>query len=254
VGERTRYEPGEFCWVGLATSDLESAKAFYTSLFGWEAEDLSAGDAGTYTELRRDGKGVAILYRQTEAGSPAPPHWTSYVSVEGADATAARVRELGGTLLRGPVDLIDAGRVAAVRDPVGAIVSFWQPRSHIGASLVDEVDALCWHELVTPDVERAKSFYGDLLGWEYETEDTGYTTIKNAGSLNGGMREGIPANWLPYYMVESADAAQFKAVQVRGRMLAPPNDNPFGRFAVLADPQGAAFAVFERGKWGQTPA
>jgi predicted enzyme related to lactoylglutathione lyase len=208
VGERGSYEPGTFCWVGLATSDAAGAKAFYTSLFGWEAEDLSAGDAGTFTMLRQGGREVAILYlQQPEARAAlAPPHWTSYISVEDADASAARANELGGAaVFREPFDVLDAGRVAAIRDPTGAIVSLWQPRSRIGAALVNDVGALCWNELATTDIERAKSFFGELLGWEYETDDSGYVSIRNVGRLNGGMREqteqerGIPPNWLPYF-------------------------------------------------------
>jgi uncharacterized protein len=191
---------------------------------------------------------VAILYRQTEAGSAAPPHWTCYVSVEDADGGAALARELEGDVLREPVDLMEAGRVVAVRDPHGAILSLWQPGSRAGATLTDEVGALVWNELATPHPERAKPFYGHLLGWEFEAHPSGYTTIQNAGRLNGGIREGQPAYWHPYFMVESADTAQAGAEQAGGRTLIPPGDNPFGRFAVLTDPQGAAFGVFESGQ------
>jgi uncharacterized protein len=256
MGERSSYEPGTFCWVGLATSDPAGAKAFYTSLFGWQAEDLPAGAAGTYTSLRVDGREVATLYSQTDEAraAGAPPHWTSYVSVEDADAIAARAGELGGAAVREPFDVADAGRVAALRDPVGAIVSLWEPRSKAGAELVNDVGALCWNELATTEVEPAKSFYGDLFGWEYEIDEGGYATIKNAGRLNGGIREqteaerGIPPNWLPYFTVESVADAARSAEQLGGRTLMPSTDLSIGRFAVIADPQGAAFALFE----GQT--
>src|ERR687898_30331 len=150
MGERTRYEPGTFCWVGLATSDPAGAQAFYTSPFGWQAEDLPAGAAGTFTLLRRGGRDVAILYRQTPEAraAGAPPHWTSFISVEDAGATAARANELGGAaVFREPFDVLEAGRVAAIRDPTGAMVSLWQPRSRIGATLVNDPGALCWNEL-----------------------------------------------------------------------------------------------------------
>ena len=254
MGERTRYEPGTFCWVGLATSDPASATAFYTGLFGWHAEDFEAGAAGTYTTLRRGGGDVAILYmQQPEArAAGAPPHWTSYISVEDAEATAARADQLGGAaVFREPFDVLDAGRVAAIRDPTGAIVSLWQPRQRIGATLVNEVGALCWNELVTTDVERAKSFFGELLGWEYETADSGYASIINAGRDNGGMRaqtereRGTPPSWLPYFTVESADAAARQAEQLGGRTLLPNTEIHIGRFALIADRQAAAFAVFE---------
>jgi uncharacterized protein len=150
VGERTRYEPGTFCWVGLATSDPDSAKAFYAGLFGWETQDLSAGAAGIYTMLRESGREVAILYRQQPEAraAGAPPHWTSYISVEDAGASAAKADALGGAaVFREPFDVLDHGRVAAIRDPAGAIMSLWQARSRAGATLVNDVAALCWNEL-----------------------------------------------------------------------------------------------------------
>ena len=254
MGQRTRHDPGTFCWVGLATSDVAAAKAFYGSLFGWEANDLQAGAAGAYTMLCCGAEEVAILYRQQPEAraAGAPPHWTSYISVEDADATAARAHELGGAaVFRAPFDVLDAGRVAAIRDPTGAIASLWQPRSRIGATLVNDPGALCWNELATTDVELAKRFFRELLGWEYETDDSGYVSIKNAGNLNGGMREqaqherhSTPA-WLPYFRVESADVAAHRATRLGGRRLAPTTEGRSGRWALIADPQGAGLALFE---------
>jgi uncharacterized protein len=254
MGERTHYEPGTFCWVGLATSDPAAAERFYTSLLGWEAKELSRGEAGTYTMLRRSAHDVAILYRQQPEAraAGAPPHWTSYISVVDADATAARAGELGGAaVFREPFDVLDAGRVAAISDPTGAIVSLWQPRSRIGATLVNDVGALCWNELVTTDVERAKAYFGALLGWQYETDESGYASIRNGGRLNGGIRaqtdqeRGNPPNWLPYFTVQNADDAARDAERVGGRTIAPTTESLLGRIAVMTDPQGAAFAVLE---------
>lgn len=254
MAERARYEPGTFCWVGLATSDLAGARRFYASLFSWEGEDQPTSETSSYTLLRRDGKDVAILYRQMPAAraAGAPPHWTSFISVEDAEATAARAGELGGAAVFGkPFDVPGEGRVAAIRDPTGAIVSLWQPCSPTGAALVDEVGALCWNELTTSDVERAMSFYGELLGWEYETDASGYTTITYAGRPNGGIRRqsghdrAAEPSWLPYFTVASADDAARQAERAGGRTVYPTTDIALGRCTVLADPQGATFTVLE---------
>src|SRR5262249_18920627 len=136
MGERTRYGPGTFCWAGLATSDPAAATAFYASVFGWEAEALSAGEAGAYTVLRHAGQDVAILYRQTARAraAGAPPHWTSYISVEDAGAAAARAGQLGGAaVFREPFD-VPGAPVAAISDPAGAAVSPRQPRPPLGAT------------------------------------------------------------------------------------------------------------------------
>src|SRR5215831_17920340 len=233
MGERRRYEPGTFCWVGLATSDPAAAKHFYRRLFGWHAEDLPAGAAGTFTLLRQRGEDVAILYRQTPEAraAGAAPHWTSYISVADADATARRAGELGGAaVFRAPFDVLDAGRVAAIRDPTGAIVSLWQPGSRIGATLVNDVGALCWNELATPDVGRAKTFFGQLLGWRYRASGGDYTLIRNAGRVNGGMRRqtehesALTPNWLPYFTVERADDAVRRAARAGGRTVVSSSD------------------------------
>jgi uncharacterized protein len=253
MGEPTEYEPGAFCWVGLATSDPVGAKAFYARLFGWTSDEPAAGDPGAYTILRRNGREVAILYRQTAEAraAGAPPHWTSFVSVADADATAARAGKLGGAaVFREPFDVRGEGRVAAIRDPSGAMLSLWQPRARAGAALVNDVGAFCWNELVTPDVNRCRSFYGDLFGWRYRSGD-GDTIIENAGRLVGSMREptgqdrGVSPDWLPYLGVEHADDAARRAEQSGGHRVTPTSEAPIGRFAVLADPQGAVFAVRE---------
>ena len=249
MGERTRYEPGTFCWVGLATSNPEGAAAFYASLFGWEPDEGRG-----FGVFRLDDKAVAAVYRQTEMARAADvdPHWTSFVSVADADSSAANARELGATLPREPFDVEDAGRVATLRDPVGAIVSLWEPRSLAGAELVNDVGCFCWNELATSDVERATTFYADLFGWEYETSPTGYATISNAGTHNGGIRplrerddpDATP-NWTPYFTVANVDETGRTAESTGGRTLVPTMDLGEVRIAVLADAQGAAFVVFE---------
>src|SRR5262249_20610506 len=107
--EHRRHAPGAFCWVGLATSDPVGAKAFYCTLCGGEGEELPEGDFGAYTSRRREGKEVAILSRQSPEAraARAAPHWTPFVSVEDADASALRARELGGNVLREPLDFLD---------------------------------------------------------------------------------------------------------------------------------------------------
>ena len=86
MGARTSYSPGTFCWADLATPDVESAKAFYGRLLGWEFERLESGDAPDYIIARRDGARVAALHEATDQ----PPHWNNYVSVEDADLVAWR--------------------------------------------------------------------------------------------------------------------------------------------------------------------
>ena len=257
MGKRERYEPGTFCWVDLATTDPAGAKAFYGELFGWEAEDMPAGEGATYTMLRLDGDYVGALYEmdagQREQG--VSPYWFSYVSVESADETASRARELGGTVHGEAFDVLEAGRMAIIGDPTGAVLAAWQPREHIGARRVNDPGCFTWNELQTREPETAAGFYAGLFGWETdpvkEDGEVVYVTIRNAGSSNGGMmpiseRHGdAPSSWLTYFTVPSCDAAVEKVRELGGEVLAGPLDLGAGRIAVVSDPQGAAFALFE---------
>src|ERR687895_1352218 len=189
MGERDSYAPGTFCWADLGTTDAEAAKAFYTKVFGWEAADAPAGEAGTYTTFKLDGRDVAALYEMgEEERGRLSPHWSSYVSVEDVDAAAAKARDLGGEVMAEPLDVMEAGRMAVLRDPTGALLHLWQARGQIGAGRVNDPGCMCWNELASPDPERAGAFYRDLLGWAAETDETGYAVISLDGARNGGIR------------------------------------------------------------------
>src|SRR3954447_16147409 len=109
MGERMSYAPGTFSWAELLTSDADAAKAFYTSVFGWEYRDNPVGEGIVYSTALRDGKDVAALY-----SSDQPPHWNCYVTVESADGSAARAAELGATVAAQAFDVMDVGRMATI--------------------------------------------------------------------------------------------------------------------------------------------
>lgn len=264
MGKRTSYGPGTFSWVELATTDPQGAKDFYAELFGWEAQDNPIPEdagGGVYTMLRLNGENVAALYEQRadqrEAG--APPNWFSYITVADADATAIRAKELGGAVHAGPFDVMENGRMAVIADPTGAMFGAWQARDSIGATLVNDPGCLTSNELSTNDVDRASQFYSDLFSWRIEEVDTQggprYWAIGHDGAAegrNGGMRElapeqeGVSPHWMPYFTAASADGAIATTQERGGALHAGPIDIPTGaRLAVLGDPQGAIFAIFE---------
>jgi uncharacterized protein len=249
MGERDSYAPGTFCWADLGTTDADAAKAFYSGVFGWEAVDQAAGEAGTYTTFKLDGRDIAALYEMGEAERGSlTPHWSSYVSVEDVDELAPTVLELGGEVLAHPFDVMQSGRMTALKDPTGATVNLWQPREQIGAGRVNDVGCMVWNELATPDPARARDFFAALLGWTVEPEESGYGVIKNNGALNGGVRppqDGEPTHWLVYFTIASLDDAVKKIRAAGGSVIAGPMTTPVGRVAAVRDPQGAAFALFE---------
>lgn len=255
MGTRERYEPGTFCWVDLATTDVGSAAAFYGGLFGWRIEGTPGG--GAYAMFLLDGDRVGAVYElePERRALGVPPHWLSYVSVRSADAAAARAEELGGQSFGGAFDAAPLGRMAVVQDPAGAVFAAWEARELVGARRVNDPGCFSWNDLRTGDVETASAFYSGLFGWEMngiqQDGRTVYVTIANAGGSNGGIMSltedeaGTPPFWLVYFVVPSCEGAAARARELGGRVLAGPMQPGAGTIAVLADPQGAAFAVFE---------
>jgi predicted enzyme related to lactoylglutathione lyase len=248
MGTRTEHAPGTFSWVDLTTSDAEGAKEFYGGLLGWEFEDNEIPGGGTYTMCKVGGEYVCAIPSSTDQH---PPRWNNYVTVASADETAAKAKELGGNVIEEPFDVMEAGRMALFTDPTGAALCVWEPRESIGAGRVNDPGCLTWNELHTPDPARALEFYTALFGWSTEEMDTqggpSYTVIKVGERTNGGVMDaqpGEPPNWLPYFTVESRDGAVEQATGLGARELAR-LDMQQGLIAALADPQGAAFAVFE---------
>jgi predicted enzyme related to lactoylglutathione lyase len=145
---------------------------------------------------------------------------------------------------------MDAGRMSVVADPTGAPIALWQAKNNIGASVVNEPGAFTWNELQTPDPEAAAAFFGKLVGWKAQyDEGLDYTVFLVGDSPVGGAMKpampGIPPSWLVYFEVADTDDTVAKAKSGGGTVLAEPMDIPPGRFAVLADPQGAVFGVIK---------
>jgi predicted enzyme related to lactoylglutathione lyase len=249
--------PGTFCWPELATTDQQGGVGFYRKLFGWDVNDQPIGPGETYSMFQMRGRAVAAAcsLRPEERQHGVPPHWNAYVSVTDADDAARRAQELGGKVLAPPFDVMDAGRMAVLQDPTGAVFQVWQPKRHIGARILREPGALCWTELATRDTSAAKKFYTSLFGWKEKTStDAGmtYTEFSVDNTPGAGMMEmnaqmaGVPPHWLPYFQVADVDASASKAKELGGGFFVPPMDIPnVGRFSVIRDPQGAAFAIFK---------
>ena len=252
MAERTSYTPGTFSWIDLSTTDQDGAKTFYGELLGWDADDQPVGDGVVYSMMNIGGKPVAGISPQNEMQrqAGAPPAWNSYVTVESADDAADRATKLGATVVAPPFDVMDVGRMAVIQDPQGGFFMVWEPKLHIGASIVNAHGALSWNELASPDLDASAGFYGELFGWDAQPlEDMPfpYRVIQNAGSGNGGMRaaqENEPTYWLVYFGTDDIDASVAKATELGGTTLMGPMDIGMGKIAILQDPQGAVFALF----------
>ena len=244
--ERSAYAPGTPSWVDLGSPDTAASAAFYGNLFGWTAAIDPRPEAGGYGMFTLRDLNVAGLGPQMNPDLP--PYWTVYVTVADADATSAAATANGATVVAGPMDVFDAGRMAVFHDPVGSFVSVWQPNEHIGAQLVNEPGTFTWNELATTDLDAATAFYTTVFGWGIDP-DAGADTAK-IFTVDGDMvcgahaaGEGEFPAWSVWFSVEDCDAAAARATELGGSVLVPPNDMDFGRGAVIADPQGAVLGI-----------
>ncbi|MFB6825267.1 VOC family protein [Streptomyces virginiae] len=251
------YKPGTPCWIDLMVPDQQAALDFYCDLFGWQGE-VGPAEQGGYSVCTLKGRPVAgIMKAMNPDGTipdPMPPTvWTTYLSTDAIDPTIKSVTDAHGTVMMGPVDVMDLGRMAVVADPTGAVFGLWQANSFDGAGIVNEHGALIWNELSTSDVPAAAAFYSAILPISTSASQMpgaeGYTEFKASGRVVGGMMNldktppGTPPNWLPYFQVDNVDEIQAAAVRAGATVLAPAFDMVAGRMAVLADPQGGPFAV-----------
>jgi uncharacterized protein len=268
-----RYIAGVPCWIDTSHPDPEAAVAFYRDLFGWDIEDVMPPDAeGSYSMARIGEGNVAAIGSVTE-GAPPVATWNTYVWVDSADETAAKVADAGGQILVEPMDVFDAGRMAVFSDPEGAVFAVWEAKRHRGADVVNVAGSLNFNNLNTKDADAAKSFYGAVFGWGTMSmgDSAEAWTLPGYGDhlelLNPGTRErmgamGAPGgfidvvatitplpdghdevapHWGVTFAVDDADATAEKAFALGGKILAPPFDAPWVRMTIIADPQGATF-------------
>jgi predicted enzyme related to lactoylglutathione lyase len=259
MADFTSHTPGTFSWPELSTSDQKGGVAFYRGLFGWDLNEQPMGPGDTYSIFQMRGKPVGAAYtmRPEEKQGGAPPHWNSYVTVANVDESAKKAASLGGKVIAPPFDVMDAGRMAVIQDPTGAFFQIWQKNRSIGAEILNEPGALCWTELTTSDTKAAEAFYTGLFGWTPKhsapSSQMEYTEFSVNGQPSIGMMAKpaqmpahIPSYWMPYFQVDNTDASVTKATGLGGKVMVPAQDIPgTGRFAIVTDPQGAMFAVFE---------
>lgn len=253
------YAPGVPCWADLQTPDVDRAVAFYEQLFGWATERRPMPGGGDYVFFTKDGHHVAACAAQSEeaASQGVPSVWTTYFAGE-ADPIVEAAVAAGGTVVLEAMDVMEDGRIALVADPTAAVFGVWQAGSHGGAGLVNEPGAMAWNELATTDLDAATTFYTEVFGFDTDDEPMHDDAVYRVFTLDGRAvcgayrllpeMAGLPPHWACYFAVEDADRAASAVEDAGGSVVRPPEDTPYGRMAVVADPGGATFLVSEMGE------
>ncbi|MFC9611249.1 VOC family protein [Streptomyces sp. NPDC056938] len=245
--------PSAPCWADLSTPDTDAARLFYQGLLGWRSEVVSDPQSEAYGLFRSGDELVAGIGPTRSPKEPSA--WLPYYQSAGVDAVIARVKGNGGTVVKGPETIAEDGVFAVCQDPSGAAFGLWQPIANTGFGVVNAPGSFCWFELLTRDPDGSKDFYQSVLGWGAKRHPYGgggtYTewsvdTEPFGGMLDtasGSFPESLPAHWMVYVAVKDTDATAARCKQLGGQILVHPTTIEPGRFAVLADPQGASFAV-----------
>ena len=259
---------GAFIWRDLMTRDPQAAQSFYEELFGWGTQ-VAEGDWGSYTmwtrgTAERPGPFGGVVKLEGPEGEAVPSHWMNYVAVGDLDAALSQVEAKGGTICVPATPIPGVGRFAVIDDPTGGTVSLMErdeeQDSPVGLHGA-EAGEFCWCEMMTGQPEQARDFYDAILqNWAFESHEMGpmgtYHMIQRqveGDQGQGGIMampaeqqaQGVRSHWLPYVAVSSVEATFERAQELGASALAPPFDvGDFGRAAILADPTGAAFAVY----------
>ncbi len=258
---------GQFVWYELMTTDPAAAQKFYTDVIGWDTQPFEGAPIPYTMWTKGDDPVGGVFEIPADAGKEGvKPHWMGHVGVPDVDATAARVKELGGSVIMGPDDVPNVGRFVVFKDPQGAVIAAFKGLQEMPIKGGEpEPGDVSWRELATTDHEGAFAFYSDLFGWEkQEAMDMGeagvYQMYGREGRMLGGMynkgpglpdadqlkAEPGPPAWLYYFRVRDLDQAVRKVKKKRGTIVVEPMEVPGGsRIAVGIDPQGAAFGLHQ---------
>ncbi|MFB9992899.1 VOC family protein [Deinococcus oregonensis] len=249
----TSHPAGTLTWLDLSSPHLEADIHFYKQVFGWDISE-GAPEYGGYRMASLDGKRVAGLAPQMPGMGGGAGTWTVYVASNNAQADVQRIRDLGGMVMVEPMQVGEQGQMAVAADPTGAVFGLWQEGTHTGMELMGEHGSLCWAQVNSRDLERARQFYTEFLGaTSRPSPSIPYHTLHHGPDWTAGVMQMDDANfpaeqpphWVVYFAVDSADAAAQAAVASGGQVLFPPSDTPWGRLVVLQDPGGAVFNVIE---------
>ena len=243
-------------WADLSSSDAEASREYYGKLFGWKIEVSPDPQYGGYALAKVGGKDVAGIGPQMQPG--APTAWTVYIGTHDAADTAKKVEAAGGKVVVPPMEVGDQGKMVIIQDPSGAHIGVWQAGAMAGARLTDAPNTMTWAELNSRGVETAVPFYKQVFGWgEKKSPMTqgqpgDYTEFQLHGeSIAGGMEMNemvpaqVPSYWMVYFNVDNVDKAFDKVIAEGGKEMVSPLDMPGGRFAIVSDPQGAAFGLLK---------
>ncbi|MFE6888584.1 VOC family protein [Streptomyces sp. NPDC057694] len=262
------FPEGSPCWADVQLPDVETGKRFYGDLFGWTFDEGAGAERGYYTAAYSEDRAVAALAPLFGGTGPA---WTVHFAVRDAYATAARVTRCGGRVVTGPLSVGTAATMALVTDRDGGLFGLWQAGSDLGFEVTGEPGAFCWTELLARDTARTDVFYETVFAYEAGpdgADGADGVDVAGGGAAEDGLRLWAPAGavlsratavagrrstpdrpltgrFLAHFGTRELEATTADALRLGGEIRVAAHATGYGRVTVLADDQGALFAVRE---------
>jgi predicted enzyme related to lactoylglutathione lyase len=239
-------------WIDLMAPDIDAARTFYHTVFGWDYA-IGGPEFGGYTTARLGQRTTAGLIGPQPDAPPMPAAWALYFATDNIEADLARAMQLGTKVIFPAMAVGEFGSMATCEDPTGAAFSFWQAGSHVGSQVTDEPGSTTWCELYTSNAQQARDFYAALLGASADPMPGGmeYYVLKHGEQMLGGIMQIDPSwgdfhsQWGTYFSVANADETVATVTKHGGKVMGPIDDSPFGRIAALMDPSGATFKIVQ---------
>lgn len=242
---------GQPVWVDYTCHEFETTTKFYTEIFGWEFTDQGP-DFGHYNMIMKDGAAIGGAMRAVNMdGTPnpmIPTTWTTYLHTDDIASTYAAALAAGAAPIAEPMAVGPLGQMAVITDPTGARVGMWQSGDFTGFDTPLTPGTPVWFELMTLDFSTALEFYRTAFsfditlmeGFPYATHGPEATAV--AGICDASEWTQV-SFWRDYFNVDDADAAAAKVTELGGKVLAGPEDSPYGRIVTVTDPEGATFQL-----------
>ncbi len=241
-------QAGANYWFDLLTEDAATAITFYGDLFGWETRLFSRD----YHLIMQDGQAIGgIAQIEGELAEGDESLWLLALPSMDLDEDIEQATANGAELHISPEETSMIQRFAVVLDPQGAAIMLLSGE-HLGLT-TPAVNRWIWAELWSQQPDKAAAFYDELTDVDIEWSQNdgwsvGFMSIggREWASITKPPFEGTPQLWMPYVLVADIEQTVQRVEALGGRVLAQASDNlREGSLALVADPTGAAFIVYE---------
>ena len=241
----------QFVWADLSTFDIQATKRFYRQCFQWKYSSL--GDGYLLAQIRQESAAGLYTMPAKFQSIGMPSFWMSYIHVQDLEQVVRMAEKWGGRVELQPQPFAGGGRIALIRDPLGAGFTCYEGREFETPEKGVPYGRVVWHELHISALDKVQAFYTNVFGWTIQPSGHAdrYEIFGLLGELIAGIQvtsndiKGDKEYWGVYFAVESLSHSA-KQIERSGGLVAM--KQPLGNLPSLLayDPQGAAFYLVEK--------